>query len=270
MKKINFTKTVAAGNDFVVLSDRRPATGGRGFKKLVRRICERRTGVGADGILVLEKSCKADFRMRIFNADGSEAEMCGNGLRCAVFCYAKGRVSKMAKTVETQAGIYEAVINASNRVKIKMEEPKALRQDMTLSVSNRNIKAGYIDTGVPHAVIFVEGLEKINVDAIGRELRYHEKFKPRGANADFVEIVDAKNIKLRTYERGVEAETLACGTGAVAAAIVSHKVQGIRDKVNVQTKGGVLKVSFKVKGDSITDVYLEGEAKEVYKGEITI
>ncbi len=262
MKKIYFTKMVGAGNDFVLVDANL-----NGYARLARTLCQRRTGVGADGLLVLERSKKYDFKMRIFNADGSEAEMCGNGLRCAALLASKG---KKNLKIETIAGLYEAKITDKNRVKIKMEEPKGLKLNIPIIISKRKIRVGYADTGVPHVVIFVQGIEKIDIDSIGRGIRHHKMFKPRGANVDFVEIIDGKNIKMRTYERGVEGETLACGTGAVASAIIARcEMRDTRCEVNVYTKGGMLKVYFKKLGSKIKDVYLEGEAKIVYKGEVS-
>ena len=266
MGKLNFTKMVGAGNDFIILDNGLKVQGLRlkGLDALARRLCDRKTGIGADGVLVLEKSKIADFRMRIFNADGSEAEMCGNGLRCAVLFTGKKKTN-----VETKAGLYDGEITAKNRVKIRMENPKDLRQDFSIKVNFRDLKINYINTGVPHVVIFVEGLGKINVNEIGRAIRYHEEFAPKGANVNFVEIVDDNNINIRTYERGVEGETLACGTGSVAAAIISRvKGKGLRVKVNVHTQGGVLKVEFAKSGNKVKNVCLDGEAKIVFTGEV--
>jgi diaminopimelate epimerase len=266
MIKIKFTKMVAAGNDFIVIDQRDEghAVNNKDWSKIAGILCPRKKGVGADGLLILERSDKADFRMRVINADGSEAEMCGNGLRCAaMYAY---RDKKHLK-IETLAGLYEAGIIGRDQIKIKMEDPKGLRLDIDININGRQLKVNYIDTGVPHAVIFVQGIDEINADIIGEAVRYHSEFEPRGTNVDFVEIVDDKNIKVRTYERGVEGETLACGTGAVASAIISNKKQGTRDKLNIHTKGGILKVYFKIAGSKIADVYLEGEAKEVYSGE---
>ncbi|NQV04609.1 MAG: diaminopimelate epimerase [Candidatus Omnitrophica bacterium] len=260
MRKLKFTKMSGAGNDFIVVD-----TMLKGHSRVAQELCQKNTGIGADGLLVLGKSKRANFKMRIFNADGSEAEMCGNGLRCAALYV--GKKGKMK--IETIAGMYEAEITAKDRVRIKMEGPKDLRRDLAIKVNGRNVKVGYIDTGVPHAVIFVQGIEAINVDSIGRNIRYHAKFKPRGTNVDFVEIVDDKNIKMRTYERGVEGETLACGTGAVASAIISGlNSRGSVCKINVHTKGGVLRVYFKKVERRIKDVHLEGEARKVFEGEV--
>ena len=257
--RVKFTKMVATGNDFIVIDAVL-----KGWTRLAQELCQRKTGVGADGMLVLEKSKNSDFRMRIFNADGSEAEMCGNGLRCAAFYFGKkGKIK-----VETIAGMYEAQITGKDRVKIRMEDPKDLKSDIKITVNDRSLNVDYIDSGVPHAVIFVQGIDKIDVDGIGRNVRHHGEFKPRGTNVDFVEIVDEENIKMRTYERGVEGETLACGTGAVASTILSNRRQGTSVNLNVHTKGGILKVCFKKVGDKIKDVYLEGEAKKIYQGEV--
>lgn len=265
MRKMQFTKMVATGNDFIVI-DARDKGGYFQENSLARFLCERKTGVGADGVLVLEKSRKADFRMRIFNADGSVAEMCGNGLRCAVL---SSGIKKKLIRIETMAGIYEASIAGKNIVKIKMEDPKDLKIDFPIKVNSRSIKVNYIDMGVPHTVIFAQGLDEIDVERVGPSIRYHEKFKPRGTNVDFVEFMDEENIKMRTYERGIEGETLACGTGAVAAAVITRlKAQDSRLKVNVHARGGVLKVYFKKMDGKIKDIYLEGEAREVFKGAI--
>jgi len=271
MGKINFTKMVGAGNDFVVLDfrDKGQGTRDKGLSLLAKKICERKIEIGADGVLVLEKSKIADFRMRIFNSDGSVAEMCGNGLRCAVLFTGIKRKIK----IETKAGIYEGEITSKDRVKIKIEAPSNLKMNLPVNLNGRTIKVNFINTGVPHAVIFVEGIDNIDVNKIGPEIRYHEEFKPKGTNVDFVEVIDENNIKIRTYERGVEEETLACGTGAVASAII--KVLSVKCKVlsgtrniNVHTKGGVLKVSFSKAGDRVKDIYLEGEAKIVFEGQI--
>jgi len=255
-------KMSATGNDFIVLDFRRSTLMSRSkLSRLAVSLCDRKLGVGADGLLILEPSRKADFKMRIFNRDGSEAEMCANGLRC-VALYGHGRKKNLK--IETKAGIYEAVITGKNRVRIKMEDPKRLRRDLPIKVNGRRIRVNYIDTGVPHVVIFVQGLDGIDVESIGRDIRHHRRFRPRGTNVDFVELIDARNIKMRTYERGVEGETLACGTGAVASAIVVDGASQIKERrINVHTKGGILKIYFKNINGKIKDVYLEGEVKHV-------
>ncbi|MDD4909962.1 MAG: diaminopimelate epimerase [Candidatus Omnitrophica bacterium] len=264
MKTIKFTKMVAAGNDFVVVEGNIPQP-----RKSAVKMCHRTSGIGADGMLLLSKGGKADVRMRVFNADGSEAEMCGNGARCACLYWA-ARTGKNNVAISTAAGRVSGRVNGS-MVRIRLTEPRRLRMDIPIRLGQRGIKVNYIDTGVPHAVVFVEGLDKIDVPAIGRQIRYHGRFSPGGANADFVEVASKDRINIRTYERGVENETLACGTGAAASAIVtSIKLQGSdgRKKISVLTRGKEeLKVYFNKTGGSISDVWLEGAVRVVYGGE---
>lgn len=271
--KLGFVKMVGAGNDFVVIDSRPKNSSARRLRErrlsgLAVILCRRKTGIGADGLLVLERSKKAHLKMRVFNADGSEAEMCGNGLRCAALCAKKrGKIK-----IETKAGMYEAAVTGRDKVRIKMEGVKDIERDVSVRLNNRPLRMTYADSGVPHAVVFVQGLKGIDVETLGREIRYHKRFRPRGANVDFVEIVDDKNINIRTYERGVEGETFACGTGAVASAVAGSVMrqlsQASRPEINVHTAGGVLKVCFNRKAGGISDVCLEGEAKIVYKGEV--
>ncbi|MEK6563946.1 MAG: diaminopimelate epimerase [Candidatus Omnitrophota bacterium] len=270
MKKIVFTKVVASGNDFIVIDQSYPLSAIR-YPLLVKQICDRKFGVGADGLLLLEKSKKADVRMRIFNADGSEARMCGNGARCVAF-YASSRLKTQGSRlkIETKAGIIEAEVKGES-VRIKLTKPEDYRPDLIIKINNRKLRVNFINTGVPHAVIFVAGINKINAVEIGRAVRYHKGFAPKGANVNFVEVVDKDTIRLRTYERGVEEETLACGTGSVASAIVfSCQLSAVscQQKINVITQGGeTLKVCFMKEADRISDVWLEGKVRIVYGGE---
>ncbi len=268
MAKLEFCKLQASGNDFILI-DRILDSGSStlDYKKIAKKYCQRKMGIGADGLLVIEPSRKADFRMRIFNADGSEAEMCGNGARCAALWRNLERVK-----FETKAGLIESNLKKSGAVSIKVTDPFGLKLDLPLKVLGRRLKVNFVNTGVPHAVIFVEGLEKIDVGNIGRAVRFHHKFSPAGANANFVEVLNKDFIKIRTYERGVEAETLACGTGVVASAITANcRLQAVsyKGKVKVLTRGGeTLRVHFNRNGDKIKDVWLQGKAHRVYKGEL--
>ncbi|MCX5707226.1 MAG: diaminopimelate epimerase [Candidatus Omnitrophica bacterium] len=230
MLKINFTKMVASGNDFVVI-DKLQAISYK-LQTLARILCDRKYGIGADGLLILEKSKGADIRMRIFNSDGSEAQMCGNGARCAALY--KGR--KSIKII-TKAGIVAAQLNGDN-IKIKLTDPKDLKLNFPLRVSGRVIRVNFINTGVPHAVIFVEGLGRINVVRIGREIRQDKKFAPGGTNVNFIEILAQNLLKIRTYERGVEDETLACGTGSAASSLIAYRLSLIKKPVKVLTRSG--------------------------------
>ncbi|MDD2752293.1 MAG: diaminopimelate epimerase [Candidatus Omnitrophica bacterium] len=266
MKKINFTKMVASGNDFIVI----PGSGASStvYRALAKKACNRKFGIGADGLLVLEKTRKAAIKMRIFNADGSEAEMCGNGARCAAL-YACSNIT-LSKShwlkIETKAGILEANVEGQD-VKIKLTEPKNIKLDIPVLVNGRSLRVNFIDTGVPHAVIFTQGLEKIKITDLGRTIRYHQKFSPRGTNVDFVEVLDNNSLKIRTYERGVEDETLACGTGSVASALIFALKGAQGNKINLHTQSGeVLKIYFNKEKNSFHDVWLEGKAKIVYKG----
>ncbi|MBC8436355.1 MAG: diaminopimelate epimerase [Candidatus Omnitrophica bacterium] len=269
MPKITFTKMVASGNDFIVVERLANLPASR-FKKTVREICDRKYAVGADGVLLLEKSKNADIRMRIFNADGSEAEMCGNGARC-IALYISRRGSAQKK-IETMAGIIQAQVNGDN-VKIKLTDPKDIKLDISLKVNNRELAVNFINTGVPHTVIFVEGLQNIDVFDLGRQIRYHKKFAPAGTNVDFVEVFNNDSIGVRTYERGVEGETLACGTGVVAAALIADYKLRAADfrKINVKTRSGeVLRVYFERVGSGFENVWLEGRVKIAYTGAIKI
>ncbi|MDP2904683.1 MAG: diaminopimelate epimerase [Candidatus Omnitrophota bacterium] len=268
MKKMNFTKMVASGNDFVVVSGGLKL-GAQGLSNLAKNACDRKFGVGADGMLVLEKSRVADARMRIFNADGSEAEMCGNGARCAVLYISRSssvfRCSSK-HSIQTKAGIILYELKGDN-IKIKLTDPKGIRMDIPVAINDRSLRINFINTGVPHAVVFVSGIDAIDVPGLGREIRYHQEFAPAGTNVDFVEIIGDNVLRVRTYERGVEDETLACGTGSVASAIIYALKADTSKMINVSTAGGeVLKVYFARSHERINNVWLEGRAKVVYTG----
>ena len=263
---------VASGNDFIVIENSRQVARSPGHYGLARKICDRKYGAGADGLLVLEKSKRADIRMQIFNADGSEAEMCGNGARCVAY-YLSQNASLRAPQgrsnpcIDTKAGIIDSLVKKEN-IRIKLTVPHSLKLGIPVSINGRRINVNFINTGVPHAVIFVEGLDKLDLVGIGRKIRYHRKFIPAGANVDFVEILSKDTIKVRTYERGVEDETLACGTGSVAVALIFALKTGVSNKINVYTKSGeVLKVYFKQEKNKFSEIWLEGRARIVYKGE---
>lgn len=259
---------VATGNDFVVVEKKSQKLN---FKKLALKLCDRKFGLGADGLLILDKSKSVDIRMRIFNADGSEAKMCGNGARC-VALYTSRRIAKNKSriSIETQAGVIVSEV-AGDNVKIKLTEPKNLKLDLPVKVGARTLRVNFINTGVPHAVIFTEGLDKISVFNLGRQIRHHRAFVPAGTNVDFVEALSNRSINLRTYERGVEDETLACGTGAVASALVfslkTKKIISGRYAVDVKTRSGqMLKVYFEKINDKFTNTWLQGQAKIVAEG----
>jgi len=282
MKTMKFYKIQASGNDFILIE---AITAGSlkkiPYSKLARKVCERKLGAGADGLLIIEPSRKAQFKMRIFNSDGSEAEMCGNGARCAAFWYGLKYPRRKTGTInfETKAGIIasKALSSRGNAgIRIKMTEPFGLKQDLTVKVFGKDVGLSFINTGVPHAVVFVYGLDSIDIEEIGREIRFHKKFAPAGTNVDFIEVLGEDLIKIRTYERGVESETLACGTGCIASAIVSSlklKPQLSRPKIkmNVRVRSNeILKVYFDRNKRDISNVWLEGKVSLVYKGEFVL
>jgi diaminopimelate epimerase len=284
MANLKFTKMVASGNDFVVTELAPACPAGRSYRVselagLARRICDRKYGVGADGLLVLEKSRIADMKMRIFNADGSEAQMCGNGARCVASYLSHNatmpRHHHDSLKIETKAGIIDTRLNKDN-VKIKLTDPKNIKLNMPIKLNNRTLRVNFINTGVPHAIIFVEGLANMDVVNLGRLIRFHKAFVPAGTNVDFVEVLNNNSIRIRTYERGVEDETLACGTGAAASALVTSCGLSVcrtgrrvtsYGKINVHTKGKeILKVYFKKVNNNFKDVWLEGKARLVCSG----
>jgi diaminopimelate epimerase len=257
MPVITFTKMVGSGNDFVVVDRKLPGNPSR----IARAICDRTFGIGADGMLLLEKTKKADIRMRIFNADGSEAEMCGNGARCTAFY-----LGRKTAAIQTTAGIILSQVN-QGLVRIQLTNPTGIKSDIPVKVGGRTLKVNRINTGVPHVVIFTGGLDKIPVFGLGRLIRTHPRFAPKGTNVNFIEVLNKNSFRIRTYERGVEDETLACGTGSVASALIFALKGGAGNKINVHTRSGeVLRVYFDRIGDTFDHVWLEGKAAVTFKG----
>lgn len=265
--KLGFAKMTGAGNDFIVIDDRGNSIG-EDARELARELCRRRVSVGADGLILLVPSTRCDFRMRYFNADGSEADMCGNGGRCvARFAHDLGIVGPEMQ-FESRSGVHRAVIT-DDGVRLSMTEPRAMILSFTVSVRGQRFVVHRINTGVPHAILEVQDLEEYPVVETGRALRGHEVFLPEGTNVDFVHVVDESHIALRTYERGVEDETLACGTGAVASAILMAALKRVKPPVSVLTRGGdTLVIGFYMSDTGFCDVTLEGDAKTVYRGAI--
>lgn len=259
---MEFLKIVGSGNDFVVIDNRKNLIKER--KKIAIKLCNRKFGVGADGLLLLENSKKADFKMRIFNPDGSEAEMCGNGLRCILRFISENSLSSKKKLkIETKAGILEGEIKGKN-IKVKMILLGKPELNIEIPVNNKKIIGDFINTGVPHTVIFVENVDKVDVENLGPKIRYNKIFAPNGTNVDWVEVIKDGWIKIRTYERGVEGETLSCGTGSVASAIITSLKRGMKSPINVITKSNeILKVYF---DRDLKNIYLEGKTLYVFKG----
>jgi diaminopimelate epimerase len=265
---IRFWKMNGAGNDFVVVDNRAGTVGGARLAEFARRVCPRRTAVGADGVLLVEPSGDraCDFRMRYLNADGSEASMCGNGARCiAVFAHAVGAAGPRMRFL-TGAGIVGAEVAGLGAV-IDMPEPTEPER-RRIEVGRENVDLWFLDTGVPHAVVPVDDVEKVDVAGLGRAIRRHEAFAPAGTNADFISRGRDGALAIRTYERGVEDETLACGTGASAAALVAARVWKLPSPVELTARGGRLRVHFEERDGRFGGLRLEGPAEVSFRGEL--
>lgn len=269
---LEFTKAVASGNDFIVI-DNRSKKIRQSLTLIAKRLTKVKDSIGADGILVLERSKtkNVDFKMRIFNPDGSEADMCGNGLRCIAMYAFRNKIAKADMVIETKAGILNANVLKNGFVRIGISEPKSLRVNFNISIDGIIHKVSFVNTGVPHAVYFVEDIDSTDVKHLGQKTRFHEEFRPYGTNVNFIEIIDSKNILVRTYERGVEDETLSCGTGSVASSLVSGLLKNCISPISVHTRSReILKVYFKKSEGIVSEVYLEGKANLVYDGRIFI
>jgi len=263
-----FAKMTGAGNDFIVVDDRGGAIG-EDARELAKQLCRRRLSVGADGLILIVPSTRCAFRMRYFNADGSEADMCGNGGRCAArFAFDHG-IAGRALSFESRSGVHEAEIVDDENVRLSMVDPRAIILDFTLTALGKKLHVHRVNTGVPHAVLEVDDLEAVNVVELGRAIREHGAFMPEGTNADFVTVRGEHALDLRTYERGVEDETLACGTGAVAAAVTMAAIGKVRPPVSVATAGGWrLDVGFFMSDLGFSGVTLAGDARTIYEGRI--
>ncbi len=266
--KIPFMKMSGSGNDFIIIDHRQPFLPEERMKKFVRRVCRRKMSVGADGLILVEESNKADFKWRYFNADGSEAEMCGNGGRCvARFAVLKG-IAGNSLTFETLAGIISAQVDGK-RVKLELTKPHSLRLEEKITVEGKELTLSSINTGVPHAVLFLKNLDQVDVVDMGRVIRFHPHYAPAGVNANFVKVENDSRLSVRTYERGVEDETLACGTGVVASALVAAFKGLVKSPVSIQTRGGeVLTVHFEIESDQVKKVFFEGDVRIAYEGEM--
>jgi diaminopimelate epimerase len=268
---IAFEKMSGTGNDFVIIDNRTLGIPQAEQPDLARKLCRRMFSVGADGLIFIEKSTKADFSWNLYNADGSVAEMCGNGSRCAArFAYRHKIASKKMK-LETLAGIVEAEIcEEDNVVRVKMTQPFDFRFDISLELGDEECAAAYVNTGVPHVVIFVKD-DDVPVKKWGRRVRFHELFEPRGTNVNFVKLLPDGKLKVRTYERGIEDETMACGTGAVASALFASMLKGMDSPVEVITTGGdMLTILFDLHDGPVAEnVYLQGPTRIICTGNLT-
>ncbi len=258
-----------AGNDFIIVDNRDNIVDESDLAEWIRRVCRRKMAVGADGFILVEDSEEVDFKWRFFNSDGSHADMCGNGARCAARFALLNEIAGERMSFETGAGVVHARVE-NDLVSVQMTDPSDLETGRPLELLSGARRVSSINTGVPHVVAPTEDIEEIDVVGLGREIRNHPVFSPEGVNANFVQASPDGGFIIRTYERGVENETLACGTGAVAGALVMANTRDAASPVTMKTRGGRLDISFVFDEERQTysDVFLQGDARLIYKGEL--
>ncbi len=268
MNPITFFKASGSGNDFIIIDNRNKVVDEKNLSDFIAKVCRRKMSVGADGFILIENSDTVDFKWRFYNSDGSRVEMCGNGARCAArFAYING-IAGTRMSFETDAGIISAQIT-DHRVKIGMTDPLDMRMDYTIRLKGGPLTVSSINTGVPHVVIAVKDIDPVDVFGLGREIRFHPTYAPAGTNVNFVSLRNDGILINRTYERGVEDETLACGTGSVAAALITAYKFNNPSPVNVLTRSGeYLTVHFMKENDQFSGIHLEGNARMIYKGDL--
>jgi len=270
-KVIDFYKMSGSGNDFILVDNRATIIEAEVAPELARNLCRRKVSVGADGLILIENDDEVDFSWSFFNADGSRAEMCGNGGRCVARLANMLGICGSSLSFRTLAGIIRAEVSGS-RVKLQMTEPRDLRLDMELELNGQRFNTHFVNTGVPHTVFILDGpeiLEQQEVVGQGRKVRFHAQFAPAGTNVNFVAVLGEQALAIRTYERGVEDETLACGTGATAVALVGAAKGMVKPPVDVHTKSGeTLTIYFDPKKGLPQEVYMEGETTVIYQGRL--
>lgn len=265
--KLRFWKMHGAQNDFVLFDDRRgifPAAD----SAFIARIAARHSGIGSEGVILIQKSKTADFFMRFFNPDGGEADMCGNGARCAARLAFELGAAGEKMTIETKAGPLKAQIMRKG-VRLWMTEPSGWKLNAQIELDDRNLTYDFVNTGVPHAVIRTADLRSVDVCGTGAAVRRHRDFWPSGTNVNFLEVLPDGGLSVRTYERGVEAETSACGTGVTACGLIAAKHGWVKLPVKVRVAGGdVLVVDGKLTADGVRLVTLTGPAEHVFEGAV--
>lgn len=271
LPEVEFFKMTAGGNDFILLDNRAdlfPLGGSGDLQGLARTLCRRALSIGADGLILLEKSSRADVRVRFFNPDGSPT-FCGNGARCASrLAYLKG-MTPARMTVETDQMVHRAEVSGM-AVSFEMRDPQGFDDRVEVTVGQDKVRGTFVDTGVPHFVVFRQVPAESSIGDLGRALRWHPRFRPAGTNVDFIDPVDPQTVTIRTFERGVEGETLACGTGCVAAALAATAARQVTPPVRLIARSGeVVQVRFEGDPRRARGVRLEGEARLVYVGQLT-
>jgi diaminopimelate epimerase len=267
---LDFTKMNGAGNDFVLIDNRQGRLSLS--REQITRICDRHRGVGADGVILLVPSAsgKADCAWQFYNSDGSTGEMCGNGARCFARYVQRRTGLDRDFTFETEAGIITAHFEGE-RVTVSLTKPNDLRLGEELPLAQGRQTVHSLNTGVPHAVLFVPDADKAMVQQLGPEIRRHPHFAPKGTNVNFVQVLGPSHIRVRTFERGVEGETLACGTGVTASALIAARVHKFSSPVKVQVQGGEeLEVGFQEPNGGFSEVRLSGPAEFVFDGRINV
>lgn len=262
-----FSKYVGSGNDFILI-DNRDLSFPSSDHLFISKLCHRQFGIGADGLMLLENSKLADFKMRIFNADGFEAEMCGNGIRCFFKFLHECKELNPSYLIETKEAKIQ-VTEDGELISVAMQDPFDMRWNLNVEIDSKKINLHYLNTGVPHVVVFVDSIQDSYLSELAPALRFHEAFSPKGTNVNFAVITGENTLTIRTYERGVEAETLGCGTGATASAIAAAYTEGLQLPITVKTKSNEeLKIHSVIDESTIKDVTMTGPALFVYRGEL--
>jgi len=269
---LRFYKMTGAGNDFIFI-DNTSLKIKDGAAELARRLCPRGLSAGADGLVLLEPDEELDFRWRFFNSDGSEAEMCGNAGRCAARLAVMLGLAKEKLSFRTVAGVISAEVKG-RIVKVEMTRPVQVRPSFDLGVDGRTRQVGFINTGVPHVVFFVDNVDGIDVAGEGPKVRFHQQFSPAGANVNWASVAEDGTVLIRTYERGVEAETLACGTGAVAVALIGSLRGLVESPTRVRVMSGEELIIHYPPNPAAADpwpgaIFMEGLATLVYTAELS-
>lgn len=266
--KWHFVKYSGAGNDFILFDNRENQFPLSSF--IVKQLCHRQEGIGADGVIFLEESSTADYKMRIFNADGSEAEMCGNGVRCLVdYIYFLGFGSDFIR-IEIHHRVLIAKKNEKT-ITVEMGAPQNLRWTLPVQLEEKEFESHFLNTGVPHIVLFVPNPDQFDLHRWGPYLRRHSMFGPEGTNVNIAERTETQQLFIRTYERGVEAETLACGSGATACALAAAYQFNIPSPISVEVKSGSkLQIHFRREGDQFSEVTMSGEVRQIFQGSCEI
>ncbi|MDR3078406.1 MAG: diaminopimelate epimerase [Planctomycetota bacterium] len=268
---VPFDKMEGAGNDFVLIDNRDGKVADGLKRRLVLDYCRRGFGIGADGMIFLEKDRELDFAWDFYNSDGSRAEMCGNGARCAArFAIRIGAAAGPKIAFRTLAGVIRAEFTPLG-VKVGLADAALPEKAEDLETAAGKVELWSLNTGVPHAVVLADDLEAVDVRRLGGEIRRHPRFAPAGTNVNFISVRGGGRLGIRTYERGVEDETLACGTGCVASSLAAGRFLGLSSPVALETRGGgELTVHFALAEGKAANVFLEGGARRVFSGAVEI